>query len=279
MKIKKFGRESTAVVGGCFLILLSAAALCITTTTSNAQTVLGSPGAGFQTWTLGGLNNNGAPFWDWPTVSFGYFSNYPSSKNVGYCLTSTGDCVGIGSAIFAPGTIPYWGLPYDPINDAGGAIDPTVYLQNTQGRTLKATLWLNLASNNVEINDFGWFATNSTGTVLGPKHLLFRGGSSVAPDPVGKTVSFTPTQYFGYYFNDISEGGCSVYTIAGFTDTEDCAGHNMVVFTTNPTSPDATFWVAGEDPPNCDDDDCNLTLVSVSATTQARKPFTIQPER
>jgi len=44
--------------------LLVAAALWIgmACATSYAQTVIGSPGAGFQHWTVGDLNNNGAPY-------------------------------------------------------------------------------------------------------------------------------------------------------------------------------------------------------------------------
>lgn len=34
-----------------------------------------------------------------------------AEKNAAFCLTSTGDCQGIGSALFAPGAIPFWGVP------------------------------------------------------------------------------------------------------------------------------------------------------------------------
>jgi hypothetical protein len=65
----------------------------------------------------------------------------------------------------------------------------------------------------------------------------------------------------------VSEEGCYVYTLFAFNDNiDDCPTHNFVVFTSNPTSSRPTFWVAGEDPPGCDDGDCNLTLVKVSQT-------------
>jgi hypothetical protein len=35
-----------------------------------------------------------------------------SYRDLAVCLTSTGDCQGIGSALFAPGAIPFWGTPY-----------------------------------------------------------------------------------------------------------------------------------------------------------------------
>ena len=95
------------------LILLIALAVWTTCATSNAQpvttsktqtlTVMGSPGAGFQTWNPANLNNNGAPFWDAPTLSVGNYNGNQDSKNVGFCLTSSGDCVGIGSDASAPG--------------------------------------------------------------------------------------------------------------------------------------------------------------------------------
>ena len=123
--------QPTAVRRGRGLCLLVATALwtAATYTTPYAQTAIGSPTAGFQHWTVGNLNNNGAPFWDAPSKSFGF--NKPNfelaSKNVGFCLTGTGDCVGIGSHSEAPGPLPYWGMPFNSIADSGGAIDPKVY--------------------------------------------------------------------------------------------------------------------------------------------------------
>ena len=37
----------------------------------------------------------------------------PANKSIGWCLTSTGDCQGIGSALTAPGPLPFWGMPYN----------------------------------------------------------------------------------------------------------------------------------------------------------------------
>jgi hypothetical protein len=249
-------------------LLLVTAAVWAACPTSYAQTVIGSPGAGFQTWTAGNLNNNGAPFWDAPTRSFGSFNGNPDSRNVGYCLTGAGDCVGIGSAASAPGPLPYWGMSFDSVNDVGGAFDPKVYFRRSHSeQTLKATLELQMATVPVEVNEIGWFETGSNGGFVGARHVLFGGcgvppGSAI-PDPVGKTVTFRPTEHFGYYFSDVSEGGCLAYTLSSFNDTPACAGHHFVVFSTDPGSRHSTFWIAGEDPAGCDDEDCNLTLVKV----------------
>lgn len=234
---------------------------------SEAQTVLGSPGAGFQKWTVGNLNNNNAPYWDAPTTAFGAYVGNQTSKNAGWCLISSGDCQGIDSALHAPGVLPYWGMPYDSANDSGGAIDPQVWFKRAGSRELKATLHLNLATNTTEINEFGWFETNASGSVVGTRHKLFQGSGvppgSLTPDPIGKSVKFKPTEYFGYYFSDVSEGGCFTYTLYSLNDQNGCATHNLVVFSTDPSSTRATFWIAGEDPAGCQDGDCNLTLVKV----------------
>ncbi len=244
------------------LILLIAIAVCASGAMCYAQTIKGSAGAGFQTWTAKDLNNNGAPYWD--AVTENYLGD-PTNKNVGFCLTGSGDCVGILTAVYAPGPIPFWGMSYDSAGDLHGAIDPAVYFRSS-GTHLKATLQLQLSSKSTEINEFGWFETNAAGTVLGAKHMLFQGSGvppgTLTPDPVGKAVTFKPTQYFGYYYRDVSENGCLVYTLSSFTDPA-CTDHNFAVFATKPGSQRNAFVIAGEDPPGCADGDCNLTLVKV----------------
>jgi len=194
-------------------------------------------------------------------------------------MTSNGDCQGIGSALFAPGPIPFWAKYYNAATDVGGAIDPKMFFKsNSYGASYRATLYLNTATNTTEINEFGWFETNSTGTVKGPRHVLFQGSGnppgSLTPDPVGKTVTFQPTQYFGYYYQDVSDpqsfspySGCLAYTIFGFNDSDCTAAgqgdHVFAIFTQNPDL-DPIYWIAGQDPSMCNfDGDCNLTIVKV----------------
>ena len=271
-------RKSTLTV----VIAMALLAMC---GTAYGQNLIGSPGAGWQTWNLSknalgeftDLNSNGAPYWDVPFLAFSFGNYYgnPAAKSVGWCLTSTGDCQGVGSALYAPGPIPFWGMYYNSATDVGGAIDPKVYFGNGSQQTLKARLYLNTATNLTEINEFGWFETNSTGTLNGPKHRLFQGtGAShtLTPDPIGKTVTFTPTRYFGFYYNDVSDpqtatSGCNAYTIFAFNDSDctDASGqgdHVFAVFLQPDTDP--IYWIAGQDPSACTfDGDCNLTLVKV----------------
>jgi hypothetical protein len=294
----------------CGLMLLVAVAVLAISATVNAQALIGSSGAGWQSWsvtpissTQPNLNDNGAPWWDLQWAAANANSNYlttgPADKNPGFCITSTGDCVGMGSAANAPGALPFWGMPYDQVADdpagaAPGARDNKVYFRSSGG-PLVATLYLNATANPNEVNDFGWFETNSTGTVAGTKHKLF-GGTGVTkdliPTPTGTSVTFTPTRYFGYYYSDVSEPacpdgtdtpcadptaplhGCYAYSLFGLNDpkcVETTGGqgdHDFVVFSGNATSSSRpTYWIAGEDPADCasNDGDCNLTVVKVTA--------------
>jgi hypothetical protein len=136
------------------LILLIAIAAWATIGTAYGQTLIGSPGAAWQTWTpAADLNNNGAPYWDVPWGASGSYAGSLAEKNAGFCLTPTGDCQGIGSALFAPGAfappgeLPFWGMAYDSVSDVGGALDPKVYFKNNIGSQLSATLFLNASAN------------------------------------------------------------------------------------------------------------------------------------
>ncbi len=128
--------------------------------------------------------------------------------------------------------------------------------------------------------------------MIGTRHLLFGGtgvDQNLTPDSVGKTVTFTPTRYFGYYYSDVSEPacpdgtedpcttpgpmhGCYAYTLFTLNDprcieaTGNQRDHDFAVFTTNPSSTRATMWIVGEDPADCanEDGDCNLTMVRVT---------------
>ena len=102
-------------------------------------------------------------------------------------------------------------------------------------------------------------------------------------------------RYFGYYYSDVSEPacpdgtdtylnsvdtpcvdpnavlrGCYAYSVFGFNDAKcvDSTGgqgdHDFVVFKDGtPLRPN--YWIAGEDPADCanNDGDCNLTIVKV----------------
>jgi hypothetical protein len=254
------------------LVTMAGWALCHT---SNAESVKGSAGAGFQSWITSDLNNNSAPYWEYPTNymdgSFGGITPPGTMGNVGYCLTGTGNCPQLRTPGPSPGTIPFWAMSYDPDLDTGGALDPKVWFKRDIPNRLKATLELQLSNNANEINEFGWFETDKDGSFVGRRHRLFKGSGSSAgsttPDPVGTTVSFRPTKYYGYYFLDVSEGSCLVSTLFSFNTPicRDSLPHNFAVFATDPGSRLSSFWIAGLNAPlECQGEaDCNLTLVKI----------------
>lgn len=305
-------KKHSTVRQGFGLVLLVAVAVLAQCATANAQAIIGNTGAGagWQTWTVTpltntqpDLNDSGHPWWDLQWSSAGNYGtvNAPvagADKNPGFCMTATGDCVGIGSGAFAPGALPFWAMPYDSAGDTGGERDDKVYFRNSGG-SLTATLYLNATTNPNEVNDFGWFSTNSTGTVVLARHKLFSGTGVTkdqTPTPTGTTVTFTPTRYFGYYYSDVSEPacpdgtdpsnldppcgnaalplhGCYAYSIFTLNDqkcVESTGGqgdHDFVVFKGTPIAPTRpVFWVVGEDPADCatNDGDCNQTIVKIS---------------
>jgi hypothetical protein len=332
-----------------FMVLVALAVLA-TCATSHAQTLIGTQSVGqnigaWQSWSIddiecgeetsgngntyntcipaSGQSGTPAPYWNY---EFGSSrpndESYPAEKNVGFCMTSRGDCQGLGSALSAPGTLDFWALTYfTPGNGnlgKGGSRDPIVYFKNSGTSTregyrwnsYKATLYLNATAVPCGVNAFGWFETNSTGSIIGTRHELFSGtgeprySCNSTPSAVGTSLTFTPTQYFGYYYSDVSEPacndgstdpqnftpygcpsavgggnghGCYAYTLFNL-DEPRCTNndtnpngntngdHDFVVFSTNPGSSHTTYWIAGEDPGDCtnQDGDCNLTIVKVS---------------
>jgi hypothetical protein len=293
-----WGLCSAGLPGTSTLLLIAIAAVAISGT-SYAQTLIGSPGSGWQAWTVTpisstqpDLNDTGAPWWDLQWKAAGaYGSSTTADKNPGFCMSATGDCVGVGSQGLAPGTLPFWGQPYDSVNDANGLRDDKVYFRSS-GARLRATLYLNATANPSEVNDFGWFETNSTGTIAGTRHLLFSGTGNnydQIPTATGTSVTFTPTRYFGFYYSDVSEPACpdgtdqpcadpnaalhgcyaySIFTLNEPRCTESGGqqgDHDFVIFKDGtPLRPN--YWVAGEDPADCadKDGDCNLTIVKIT---------------
>ncbi len=236
-------------------MLVGAALVSLAVGTSHADTIIGGPSAAFQSWTAADLNNNGAPYWDAATT-------YPTPPgplgNVGFCLT--GGCAGQLNPGPPPGPIPFWGLSYNSGADTGGGIDPNFFFQRAAPETLRATLEVQLTAVANETNDFGWFETNNVGSIRGPTHQLF-----ARTDPLGTVATFQPTPFFGYYFQDFSEGNCLAFTLSSF-NTLGCSpplGHELGAFAVNPGSPLTQFWIAGFDPPGCGDGDCNLTVIKV----------------
>lgn len=215
--------------------------------TALADDVVGSGGAGWQTWTTGVLNNNGNPYWDGA-------SGDGSNMNVGHCLTSTGSCAGLVSG--APGAIPYWGM-------ATGGADNNFYFNHSGGGANSAELKVEIAGNS-NINQFGWFSYDTGSGLILSSTILFNGAASG-----GASATFTPTLNYGFYF--IGAGGATYYTLSSNNNT-DVGNQHFAVFNAG----GGVFYLGMEDLPlGSSDKDYNDMIVKVTTTSQVPEPASL----
>jgi hypothetical protein len=205
--------------------------------TATADSLKGTSGYGWQSWTGAALNENGTPYWD-----SGSWDG--AQKNIGYCLTASGGCTQLGSS--APGTIPYWG-------SAGGTADSKMFFEAAGSNN--AAVQLTIAGH-AGTNRFGWFETNALGTLIGASHELFNGASS------GTSATFAPTSYYGYYLTD-GTTGTTWYSLSTGNPIGQTTDQHFAVFMGSGPS---TFWIGMEDLRlGASDRDYNDLVVKVSA--------------
>jgi hypothetical protein len=215
------------------VLLVVALALLTAPATALADTIqtTGSLSTyGWQTWSSSNLDQDGKPYWD-----NGSWDG--SNKNIGYCLTGTGNC----SMPDAPGAIPFWGAKFYSVAspghsaDTGGGFDPNFFFaKDTPGST--AALKIEIAGF-ANSNTFGWFETDSAGTLLGAQHELFSG-----PQGAGAVATFTPTSYYGFYLT--TPQGNTFYTLSSASTGEDDKGYqHFAVF----GGPGESYWLGMED--------------------------------
>jgi hypothetical protein len=217
-------KQTITILFGAALLFASAA---------NATSIVGSAGAGWQIWTLTDLNQDGTPYWD-------HTSSDGSQKNVGYCLTGTGNC---DMAPPIPGSIPYWG-------QASGAYDPNIYWTSS-GLNESAALRIEIAGL-AGSNQFGWYDTTAPGVL----HPIFTG-----PDSTGAATIFLPSPSFGLY---LQADGIIFRTQSG--TGADPGNQHLAVFH-QPNS--EVFWLGLEDLPFVRSDrDYNDMVVRIETTPE-----------
>lgn len=193
-----------------------------------------TPGAGYQNWVAGDLDQNGIPYFD-------NSSDDGNQKNVGYYLTNTGSFTG-GTA--GPGAIPYWGL-------SGGSFDPNFSFTKTNTGN-NAALKIEIAGN-AGINEFGWYSTSSPSDL----HSIFAGSNSA-----GATAFFTPSAFYGFY---LKGAGDTIYYTQSASNSSDVGNQHFAVFRSAPGS----FWIGMEDLSlTTGDKDYNDMVVTVSAVPE-----------
>ena len=217
-------------------IAIAALLMMICTTFASADQIIGSTGS-FQTWTTADLNENGTPYWD-------NVSTDGSKKNIGYCMSGTGNC----TITPTPGTLPYWGT-------ASGGADTSVYFANT-GIANNGTLKVEIAGQS-GTNQFGWVGYDPiTNTLTTGLNVIFTG-----PDSAGASATFTPTPFYLFFIQTPNIGDV-YFTSAGFNSGPfaDTIQH-FAIFGAGPGS----YYLGMEDlPDHFSDHDYNDMVVYVS---------------
>lgn len=185
-----------------------------------ADSIVGSATAAWQPFpALGTLNQNNTPYWDSPSMD-------GSNKNIGFFMTNTGAYSG---STQGPGPMSWWGKP-------SGSANTNFYFAASSPGT-NATLLLEVAGYH-NINIFGWYNT-ATPNVLNP---IFPGPAS----PGGLAVTFVPSASYGFYIQ-VGTNGVVYRTQSSLNPTGDTSHQHFVVFSSNPTSANPTYWIGVED--------------------------------
>jgi hypothetical protein len=187
-----------------------------------ADTIVGTAGAGFQSWTAVDLNQNGQPYWDNVSID-------GSNKNVGFYL------VNAPTALLsnAPGAIPFWGNAFNSATDTGGTPDLNFFFQ-TNPSSSAANLLLELAANS-HLNEFGWYNVTNPSVL----HPIFLGVNS-APT----TDPFTPSGQYGFYLKG-SNG--TFFTQSSLNTAGNTNQQHFAIFQQSSTIGAEVYWLGIED--------------------------------
>ncbi len=187
-----------------------------------ADTIGGTAGAGFQSWTGANLNENDAPYWDNTSLD-------GSDKNVGFFLTDAPTAPMAG----APGALPFWGNSFNPGTDAGGTADLN-FTFNRSATSSLANLELEVAQNR-NINEFGWYDTTDPSVL----HPIFLG-----PDSAPASDEFSPSAEYGFYLKG-SNG--TFYTQSSLNPGGDTSHQHFSIFQQSSTNGLEVYWLGIED--------------------------------
>jgi hypothetical protein len=187
-----------------------------------ADTINGTAGAGFQSWTTNDLNQNGAPYWDNPSLD-------GPKMNIGYLLTDPPST----PLPSAPGALPFWGNAFNSAGDTGGSADLNFTFNKNSASSL-ATMELEVAANS-NINQFGWYTVGDTNNL----HQIFAGAAS----PI-TTQAFNPTGNYGFYL--IGSNG-TFFTQSSLNPTNDTTQQHFTVFQQSSTNGSEVYWIGIED--------------------------------
>jgi hypothetical protein len=217
----------------------------------------GSPSAGWQSWSVTDLNENGTPYWD-------HRSWDGPLMNVGFCLTNTGNCHELGTN--APGALPFWGTKFNEMTDTGGEADGSIYFTRAGSSGIDAAVELTLAGDAM-FNEFGWYNASLSHPSC---NVIFDGKGP------GATAAFLPSASYGFCF--VGENQSDVFG-TWFTQTADNSegkgDQHFAVF----NGGGGTYWIGVEDLPfSHTDKDYNDFVVKISTGSSLFQTTTPTPE-
>jgi hypothetical protein len=203
---------------------------------NRADLIQGSQNAGFQSWNVNDINDNGNPFWDNKSLDVADQTTNQKKKkkqvkntNVGFNLTGTSAIQLSG----APGDLPYWGLAGKSKKKNGGNADLNFIFQREE-LTSAATLKLELAPT-ADIDEFGWYDVTNP-TVL---HPIFLG-----PDSPVTNETFSPSAQYGFYMKRGNEA--TFYTESALNPYKDRKHQHFAVFQESSTPGSEIYWIGIE---------------------------------
>jgi hypothetical protein len=236
-KMKKLAILSLAVL----VVVLFAAS-------SFADSLVGSVGAGWQSWALADLNQNGVPYWDGNSAD-------GSGKGIGYYISGNGGPFGTtGPNAF----LNYWGT--SPASSSN--YDSNFYFHpNAGGQTV--TLKLSITGLTGE-DTFGYYLLSAP-SVLDP---LFTAGQSL-----NSSTTITITGDYGFYLQNPSTQYAGPYTwkTQAGANSQNAGDQHFAVFEQNITPGSEVYWIGSEDLPfgYPSDKDYNDLVVKVQTVPAA----------
>ena len=209
------GIKELSFIGALMIVLSPAPVFC--------DTISGSGGAGFQSWAVTNLNENGSPYWDNPSMD-------GSKQNVGFYLVDAPTAPLTG----APGALPFWGNSFSSNTDSGGSADLNFFFQRNASSS-SAILKLEVAGRS-NLNEFGWYDIQEPSIL----HPLFAG-----PDAALDTNNFSPSSSYGFYLK--SDSSELYYTQSSLNSGGDTNHQHFAIFRESSTTGAESYWIGVED--------------------------------
>jgi hypothetical protein len=199
-------------------------AVVFSVTPAFSDTISGSGGAGFQSWTTNNISENGLPYWDNASMD-------GAEQNIGFYLVNAPTA----PLADAPGVLPYWGNTFTSNSpESGGSADLSFFFQKNSSFST-AVLQLEVAGRS-NVNEFGWYDLSDTNVL----HPLILG-----PDVAVTTNNFSPSEQYGFYIR--SDSTDLYFTQSSLNSGGDTDHQHFAVFQDSSVTGAESYWIGVED--------------------------------